>query len=296
LYFPKLLILWTLASPDLLEAAPTPIVDSGVQSPPATEAVPETPPPGDSPQEAREQRRGWNDRRRTVRSYARNLGYNSVRVFSKPNWIPLLAGSGLTAASATLDDETVDFFERNPMTDFGSIGATVGGTGAVAAFAIGLFSAGRIAPGDRFRSASYDASQSILINTVYTFALKSATHRQRPDGSNDRSFPSGHASVAFSWATALAKHYGLKVEIPAYTFASLIAISRLANHSHYLSDIVAGATLGHLVGRTVVRGNSRPAEGAPARPVVPDLPGPSVQIVPAFGPDGGSGLAIAISF
>ena len=36
--------------------------------------------------------------------------------------------------------------------------------------------------------------------------------------------------------------------------------SRIQQDKHYLSDVVAGATLGYIVGRTVVRVNGRPLE------------------------------------
>ncbi len=271
MYFPTLLLSWMLVAGDF----------------------PET----QNSAAARRQPHGWNDRRRTVRSYPANLGYNALRVFGRANGRPLLIGSGLTAGAALLDDETVAYFDRHPMKAFGEVGAAAGGAGAVAALTIGLFSAGRIAPGDTFRSATYDASQSIIIASVYTFALKSATHRERPDGSNHRSFPSGHASAAFAWATVLGRHYGLEVEIPAYAVASLIAGSRLAHRAHYLSDIVAGATLGHAVARTVVRGNSRPAAGEPADPLIPRPSKRQIQILPSSGPSGdGSGLEISIFF
>jgi membrane-associated phospholipid phosphatase len=43
--------------------------------------------------------------------------------------------------------------------------------------------------------------------------------------------------------------------------ASLVAVSRLQRNKHYLSDVMAGATLGYIVGRTVVRVNGQPLEG-----------------------------------
>ena len=231
------------------------------------------------------------DSRRTVRSYFGNLGYNAIRPLARPNWPAFGLGAASAGAATAIDTDTVDYFDRHPMTAFGRIGASVGSAGAVGGLAVGLFTAGRIFPGDRWRSASYDASQSILITTAYTFALKAVTSRERPDGSSRQSFPSGHASIAFSWATAFERHYGWKGGVPAYTVASLIAISRLPRRKHYLSDIVAGATLGHLVGRTVVRCNSRAAAGIPAKPVVP----PTAVVFPTLQPDG-AGLQLAVSF
>jgi membrane-associated phospholipid phosphatase len=258
------------------------------------EGTPQPPPATPTPESAKHKPRGWNDKRRTVRGYFQNLAYDTPRVFSRPNLVPLLVGAGASGAATALDSETVSYFTDHPNRTLGNWGAQAGGTFAAAGLAIGLFSAGRIAPGDKFRSFTYDASQAMLITTAYTFALKLSTRRMRPDDSNRQSFPSGHASLAFSWASVLGRYYGPAGAIPGYTVASLIAVSRLAHRSHYLSDIVAGATLGFTTGQTVVRGNSRRAGGEPASPVVPK---PSVELMPDLGPDGrGSGLAVVVNF
>ena len=64
------------------------------------------------------------------------------------------------------------------------------------------------------------------------------------------SFPSGHASSSFAVATALYL-YNKKWGKPAMIFASIIAYSRVYMCVHYLSDIVAGATLGIIVAYSV---------------------------------------------
>jgi membrane-associated phospholipid phosphatase len=43
--------------------------------------------------------------------------------------------------------------------------------------------------------------------------------------------------------------------VPAYLLASGIGLSRVEKNKHYLSDVLAGATLGIVVGRTVTRVN-----------------------------------------
>ena len=54
-------------------------------------------------------------------------------------------------------------------------------------------------------------------------ALKYTVRRERPDGSNNKSFPSGHAASAFATATVLQRHYGWKVGAPAYALGSYVA-------------------------------------------------------------------------
>ena len=84
---------------------------------------------------------------------------------------------------------------------------------------------------------------------------------------NRRSFPSGHASGSFAYASylerAIARRTGMRgparvVSFSAlYAYAGYIGCSRLRNDKHYLSDVVAGAALGVWVGRTWYRINHR---------------------------------------
>lgn len=92
-----------------------------------------------------------------------------------------------------------------------------------------------------------------------------AVGRERPNGENNKSFPSGHTSNAFTLAAVAERHYGWKVGVPACLAAGLVGASRLEQDKHYLSDVVAGAALGYVVGRTVVRVNGRPTESGSRR-------------------------------
>ena len=59
------------------------------------------------------------------------------------------------------------------------------------------------------------------------------------------SFPSGHASLAFTIATSLSLSYpAWYVVAPSYLWASATALSRVWHGVHYPSDIVVGALLG----------------------------------------------------
>jgi membrane-associated phospholipid phosphatase len=85
-----------------------------------------------------------------------------------------------------------------------------------------------------------------------TLAFKYGVGRERPDGANTHSFVSGHSSQSFAMATVIAHHYP-KARIPAYAVASFVAVSRLVQNKHWVSDTVAGAAVGVIVARTVVR-------------------------------------------
>ncbi len=84
---------------------------------------------------------------------------------------------------------------------------------------------------------------ALITSTLLTTGLKVITHQKRPDGSDFRSFPSGHASAAFTVATMQA-HYHPRQALLWYSGATLIALSRVKLRRHYTRDVVAGAALG----------------------------------------------------
>jgi hypothetical protein len=51
----------------------------------------------------------------------------------------------------------------------------------------------------------------------------------------------------------LEQRLGWKGAVPAYIFASCVAISRLPDNRHWLSDVVFGSGVGIIAGRTVTR-------------------------------------------
>jgi len=259
---------------------------------PAPLVAPPEPAPTPSPSTGPPPRalRGAHDQRRTVRGYPANLAYNFMGVVTPGNYPVLAAGVVLTAPAFLLDDEVDDYFVRHPHKNWGDIGRNLGGTLAISGLTVGLFSAGRVARGERFRATTYDLSQAIIVNFTYTMALKFIVGRQRPDHSNNQSFPSGHASNAFAAASVIAHHYGDALGIPAYAVATYIAGSRLASHRHHLSDVVAGSVFGYGVGRAVYRRNSRPPEAGAVDPK-------AMILEPDPGPSGdGVGLRLSVRF
>lgn len=193
--------------------------------------------------------------RRTLSHFFSNAGRNVAGLWSAESGRPLLIGAFATGVATFGDHRAQRYFEQNPMTTLGSAGGKSGGAALVAGGSLALLGLSQTVGGDRFRAAAYDTTQAVLVNSLYTFALKSTTHRWRPDGSNRMSFPSGHTSNAFAIATVWSKQYGTRAAVPGYLLASLVGVSRMATQKHHFSDVVAGATLGYLVGSSVVRGD-----------------------------------------
>jgi membrane-associated phospholipid phosphatase len=226
------------------------------------------------------------DGRRTLGRFVPNLGRNIVGVFAKDNLRPLLFGVAGAGLASRLDNSTQNFFgPTRRAEDFGQYGQKLGGAAFVAPTAAALLILGHSSSDPRFRGVSYDMAQAFVVNGLYTTVLKAAVGRERPDGSNNLSFPSGHASNAFAWATVANHHYGAKVGIPAYALAGLIGVSRLESNAHHLSDVVAGAALGVIVGRSVVRQDGETLRRKATISVMP--------MTDASGSGLGAGLSIA---
>ena len=82
------------------------------------------------------------------------------------------------------------------------------------------------------------------ISTISTtYLLKEITRKSRPDGTDHRSFPSGHTSSAFSGASFIHFRYSFKYSIPLYLLAAFTGYSRVESKKHYTEDVIAGAGL-----------------------------------------------------
>jgi membrane-associated phospholipid phosphatase len=85
---------------------------------------------------------------------------------------------------------------------------------------------------------------AFLSNAAATAVLKYTVKRERPDGSDNYSFPSGHTSIAFQGAAFIHKRYGIEYAAPAYILATFVGYSRVESNKHHTSDVLAGALLG----------------------------------------------------
>ena len=92
-------------------------------------------------------------------------------------------------------------------------------------------------------------SNAFATNIMSTYAIKSLSQRQRPDGSNNYSFPSGHSSNSFLAAELIYQIEGMPLSIPFYLLSINTALSRINDKKHFLSDVVFGAAIGISIGK-----------------------------------------------
>jgi len=98
----------------------------------------------------------------------------------------------------------------------------------------------------------YTLSNVLDAGIIYT--TKNIICRERPDVSNNHSFPSGHTATAFVAAEFLHQEYKDKsiwISVGGYAMASFIGTARIYNDKHWLSDVVTGAGIGILSTKAV---------------------------------------------
>jgi len=132
-----------------------------------------------------------------------------------------------------------------PGSQYGRFVWVVGGSFAV-------YGAGWLAGHQKTAIVGADLVRAQIVSQLWVQLLKVTVQRERPDQSNNVSFPSGHAAGGFAVAGVLAHHYGWKAAIPAYLGAGYVAAARIHDNKHYLSDVTFGAAMGLAGARTVL--------------------------------------------
>ncbi|MBE6267367.1 MAG: phosphatase PAP2 family protein [Prevotella ruminicola] len=79
-------------------------------------------------------------------------------------------------------------------------------------------------------------------------ALKAVVNEERPDHSDNKSFPSGHAAIAFAAARSIDKEFrkeSIWIPIAGYAAATALGVERVVSDRHHWYDVAAGAALGY---------------------------------------------------
>ena len=87
---------------------------------------------------------------------------------------------------------------------------------------------------------------AFCVMTALAGSLKYTIHEERPDGTDNKSFPSGHAARAFMGAELVRMEYGTGLGIAAYGTAIGVGCLRVYNDRHWWQDVAAGAAIGIL--------------------------------------------------
>lgn len=186
--------------------------------------------------------------KRMVRTFAQDIS----RLPSRENARLAINGTLLALAAHPFDDiATLGASSSHVLkASYSGWGKALGREWVQGGVALAAYVGGRVFDRPAMAAVGGDLVQAQVLAATLTQGIKFAVQRTRPDG-EARSFPSGHASAAFATAAVVHQHFGRKVAFPAYAIAVYTSSSRLQANSHYASDVIVGATLGLIVGRTV---------------------------------------------
>ena len=133
----------------------------------------------------------------------------------------------------------------------------------------GFYVVGALTDDENSKQVAEDGvAASLIASGIITPAIKLASGRSRPRddsgvynfkpfSNGNSSFPSGHTTEAFALASVVANHYGdTWVTCTSYSLAGLVGLARTYHQAHFASDVVAGAMIGTLVGKSVVSYNA----------------------------------------
>ncbi len=205
-------------------------------------------------------KRIWQDARHIVGSPFR---------WDRRNWS--WAGAAILGIGAvSLADKSIhNLAQRHRSSTSNDIAEFFNPFGLEAKYAVmgAFYLTGLIVRDERAKAVALDAFAARLIASgIVTSSFMGVAGRSRPSEDGDpyvfrpfggsTSFPSGHVTAAFTFASTIAAHYDqLWVKLLTYGVATGVGLSRINDDAHFASDVVAGAMIGTLVGNAVVRFN-----------------------------------------
>src|SRR3954453_584098 len=189
------------------------------------------------------------DEPNAVSRFIRDVAGDYVHFLSVEN-AEVLGIGGAAAGGAHAADEPVAIWVQTtePSTWVGA--DTYGSQWTHIPVAVAWWAIASLAGSDKNAAAGRDLLRAQLSVVSWSYAIKLAAHRTRPNG-DPHGFPSGHASTSFASAMVLQAHYGWKLGLPAFLLAGYTGASRVIANQHWTSDVVFGAAVGIASGRTV---------------------------------------------
>lgn len=92
-----------------------------------------------------------------------------------------------------------------------------------------------------------NTAASVIVAFGVKTVLKKVINEERPDHSDNKSFPSGHAAMVFAAARSIDKEFRkdcIWIPIAGYAAATAIGVERVVSDKHHWYDVAAGAAIG----------------------------------------------------
>lgn len=198
---------------------------------------------------------------------------DTVATFTNPVSLVLMGGvaaTGVSLRSSGADHHIAEnYTEHGPQLNhfWDNFGDTVGNPGTH--FAVtGALLVTSLAANDTVNYEKMSCMMNALaINGATTLTLEVATNKHSPNH-DPLSWPSGHTSSSFTFATVAWEEYGPAVGVPLMGLAGFIGYERIDARNHQFSDVISGALLGIAVGYAVSKNHIPRVAGFKITPTV----------------------------
>ena len=188
--------------------------------------------------------------RSDAKGYPRYLTDGAIEIISDRTNQKILGLAALSAIALHRYDEAVRDYSREDGLIPDELSHRLDQYGGGWAYPILLLGVGLKSMGRNDGAARLKyAFTSLVVTGLSTDLIKRASRRKRPNGSDARSFPSGHTSGSFAVAAVVDELYGQWLGYMAYLAATLVGAHRIHADKHWLTDVIAGAALGTVIGR-----------------------------------------------
>ena len=131
--------------------------------------------------------------------------------------------------------------QKNHLKTYGAVGGDIGYGYLNGLYMIGQYVLG----GSKGAERAGHMMEASFLTLSTTMVLKKSIYEGRPGYPDDPdSFPSGHSSFSFVFASVVTAQHGMYWGGLAHAAATFIAFSRINDEWHYLHDVLAGMTIG----------------------------------------------------
>jgi membrane-associated phospholipid phosphatase len=161
-------------------------------------------------------------------------------------------GLGVAGVAHRWDDDLAgEVGDVRPLNKVLDLGNLYGSSTLSLTITSGMWGLAKVTGLSRGEAVFSDLLRAILLANVVVTPIKFVAQRERPDGSDNLSFPSGHTANAFAMTAVLTRRYGPRFALPLYAFTAAVPLARIDRDRHFFSDVVAGAILGTVAGYAV---------------------------------------------
>lgn len=214
----------------------------------------------------------------------------------------IATGLLLATKNQTVDKFQTDMSTHQPLGEYAKYGDYMGQLVPNVLYMGGMMAHSYFSGDEKSSERAALMFKATAYSGLTTNILKRAVGEERPNGGDNLSFPSGHTTTAFAFASVVASEHGSGYGTAAYLLAAFVGLSRINDNAHHLHDVIAGGAIGAAYGHALHarlqkkrRSKNRPKIQHPELKPMPENPERTeeIQVTPM---DSGLALGLKISY